>query len=231
MIWEREGGYSLTQKLLDILHARRLRHRTAGCAGDLRLFAAGLVVRLPLPESEKIGFCWPSWRACPAWRSAIWPSSGQTVLTVHSYFGSAGWYFVPGVPDDGANHSSAMLCRHSLRSPFHRAEVAPHGSVSEPGHCRCRRGLPGLQRRISPLRSSLLTGRVGQPSARMGSLLLIWVCRSWTACSRGKCGRVVGCRRHRYFSRYPVVNLDGLVNSYEYLRAKGKEPRPRSTSC
>ena len=32
-----------------------------------------------------------------------------------------------------------------------------------------------------------------------------------------------------YFSRYQVVNLDGLANSYGYLRAKGKEPRPRST--
>ena len=27
------------------------------------------------PGVGKIGFCWPSWQACPAWRLAIWPSS------------------------------------------------------------------------------------------------------------------------------------------------------------
>ena len=67
----------------------------------------------------------------------------------------------------------------------------------------------------------LFTGTEAAAGLFMLGLFILYGCAGYGPCAaRGQRGRGVGRRRHRVFLSLSVVNLDGLVNSYSYLRAQ-----------
>ena len=217
-LWEQEGGYSFVQNFQDVLRipafdhellvalevcayvvlvwwfARRSKGRTD------RLLLAFLVCVFGLAAGHLAKFA-------------------QTVLTVHPFWGSDVWYFVPAyllttlvIPV--RCYVAIHFIRRFLdpRSP-QAANLLSVGIVAvgavflltkadftEPFRYVDRAiESPRLKWSVAALTGVRVMDRVLPEDSVVGS---------WDA-------GVIG-----YFSRYPVVNLDGLVNSYDYMSAR-----------
>ena len=217
-LWAQEGGYSFVQNFQDVLRipafdhgllvalevcayvvlvwwfARRSRGRTD------RLLLAFLVCVFGLAVGHLAKFA-------------------QTVLTMHPYWGSDAWYFVPAyllmaliIParcyvaihftrrfigprsPQAANLLSVGIVAVGTAFLFTKADFAgPFQFVDRRGEATYR----GM-RDTSHMGVQVMDRLLPEDS----------VVGSWDA-------GVIG-----YFSRFPVVNLDGLVNSHGYLRAQ-----------
>ena len=217
-LWEQEGGYSLVQNFRDVLQipafgyellvtlevcayvvlvwwfARRSRDRTD------RLLLAFLVCVFGLAVGHLAKFA-------------------QTVLTVHPFWGSDAWYFVPAyllktliVPV--RCYVAIHFIRRFLdpRSPqaanVLSVGIVVVGTVFLLTKADFTEPFRYVDREIESTRPKWsVTAHTGvQVMNRV--LPEDSVIGSWDA-------GVIG-----YFSRFPVVNLDGLVNSYGYLRAQ-----------
>ena len=138
--WEQEGGYSLAQSFWEVLQISVFDYELLVALEGLRLFAAGLVVRPPLPESAGPAAVGLSGGRVQFGRRPFGPI--RTDCSHDSPFhGALALVFCPGVPDDGADCSRTMLGRHLLHSPVHRVEVAARGQHPEFGHRPYGRGL------------------------------------------------------------------------------------------
>ena len=215
--WEQEGGYSLTENFHAFLQLGIFgdelpiaaevcvyvvvvwwfSRRTRGL--DDRLLLAFLVGLFGLAAGHLAKFA-------------------QNVLTVTVWNGSAGWYFVPaylmGVLIVPARCCVAIwFVRRVLGPGLRRASripslgIAAAGAVflfaaadfAAPFRFVDRDDVYGGEWMVSAYAGTMAMNRVLPDDSVVGS---------WDA-------GVVG-----YFSRFPVMNLDGLANSWDYLRAQ-----------
>ena len=217
-LWEQEGGYSLVQNFRDVLQipafgyellvtlevcayvvlvwwfARRSRDRTD------RLLLAFLVCVFGLAVGHLAKFA-------------------QTVLTVHPYWGSDVWYFVPAyllktliVP------VRCYVAIHFIRR-FLDLEVARAAKLVSVGivvigavFLLTKADFTEPYRYVD--RESESTRQKWMDTSYMGVQVMNRVLPEDSVVGSWDAG-VIG-----YFSRFPVVNLDGLVNSYDYMRAR-----------
>ncbi len=218
--WESEGGWSLTRNLSDALQIDIF---------DLELWVA-------LEVCAYLLLVW--WFARRSRNREDWlllaflagtaglavghlAKFGQTALTLHPFFGDNNWYFVPAYLMMAlAIPVRCYVAIHFIRrfiGPKSRraanvlslgvvvagaAVLFPKADFANP--FRFVDGMSGLSERnreweVTSWMGTLVTNRLLPEGSVVGS---------WSA-------GVIG-----YFSRLPVVNLDGLVNSYDYLRAQ-----------
>ena len=217
-LWEQEGGYSFVQNFRDVLQipafddellvalevcvyvvlvwwfARRSRGRTD------RLLLAFLVGVFGLAVGHLAKFA-------------------QTVLTVHPYWGSDAWYFVPAyllktliipVRCYVAIHFIRRFL--GLRSPSAANLLSMGIVVIGAAFLFTKADFTGPFRYVD--RKSESTHQKWMDTSYMGVQVMNRVLPEDSMVGLWDAG-VMG-----YFSRFPVVNLDGLVNSYGYLRAR-----------
>ena len=216
--WEREGGYSFVQNFQDVL--------------QIPVFDYELVVALEVC----VLFLLVWWFARRSRSRQDWlllafliGVSGlaaghlakfvQTVLTIHPSWGPEPWYFVPAyllmtliVP---ARCCVAIyFIRRFIGPKSHRAaNILSLGVVVA--------GVVFLLEKAdftSPFRfverTSESSTREWEVTSHMGTQVMDRLLPENSIIGAWDAG-VIG-----YFSRFPVVNLDGLVNSYDYLRAR-----------
>ncbi len=217
-LWEQEGGYSLVQNFRDVLQipafgyellvalevcayvvlvwwfARRSRDRTD------RLLLAFLVCVFGLAAGHLAKFA-------------------QTVLTVHPFWGSDVWYFVPAyllktliVPV--RCYVAIHFIRRFLdpRSPQAANLLSVGIVVVGTAFLFTKADFTGPFQFVDRFGES--TRRVWGDTSHRGVQVMNRVLPEDSVVGSWDAG-VIG-----YFSRYPVVNLDGLANSYGYLRAQ-----------
>ena len=216
--WEREGGYSLTENIREFLRtgvfddelliafevcayvvlvwwvARRSRSREAW------LLLAFLVGMFGLAAGHLAKFV-------------------QSVLTVNIWQGKWGWYFVPAylmealVVPVRCYVAIYVVRRFIGLAPLHASRIPSLGVVTIGAVI-----LAATTDFTAPFRfvdwHSEVTYREWRVSSYMGTLVMDRVLPedsivgSWDSGATG------------YFSRFPVVNLDGSVNSYDYLHVR-----------
>ena len=217
-LWEQEGGYRFVQNFRDVLQipafgyellvaleicayvvlvwwfARRSRGRTD------RLLLAFLVCVFGLAVGHLAKFA-------------------QTVLTMHPYWGNDAWYFVPAyllktliVPV--RCYVAIHLIRRILDPRWPQAANVLSVGIVVVGavFLLTKADFTGPFRYVD--RESESTRQKWMDTSYMGVQVMDHVLPEDSVVGSWGAG-VIG-----YFSRYPVVNLDGLVNSYGYLRAR-----------
>ena len=216
--WEHEGGYSFVQNFRDVLQipafgyelrvaleicayvvlvwwfARRSRGRTD------RLLLAFLVCVFGLAVGHLAKFA-------------------QTVLTVHPNWGSGVWYFVPAyllttliIPV--RCYVAIHFIRRFLdpRSPQAANLLRMGIVVVGTAFLFTKADFTGPFQLVDRFGES--TRRVWGDTSHRGVQVMNRVLPEDSVVGSWDAG-IIG-----YFSRYPVVNLDGLANSYDYLRAR-----------
>ena len=216
--WEREGGYSFVRNFRDVLQipafdyellvalevcvyvvlvwwfARRSHGRTD------RLLAAFLACVFGLAAGHLAKFA-------------------QTVLTMHPNWGSDDWYFVPAyllkalvipVRCYVAIHFIRRFL--DLKSPRTANLLSTGIVVVGTAFLFTKADFTGPFQWVDRLGES--TRRVWGVTSHMGVQVMNRVLPEDSVVGSRDAG-IIG-----YFSRYPVVNLDGLANSYGYLRAQ-----------
>ncbi len=222
-LWEDEGGYSFVQNFRDVLQipvfdyellaalvvcawvvlvwwsARRSRGRTEW------LLLAFLVCVFGLAVGHLAKFA-------------------QTVLTVDPYWGSYGWYFVPGylmmalIIPTGCYVAIHFIRRFvGPRRPLAANILSAGVVVVGASFLLTKADFMGPFRYVD--RASESTGLDWEVASHMGVQVMDRVLPVDNVVGSWDAG-VIG-----YFSRFPVVNMDGFVNSYGYLRAR-KEGTP-----
>ena len=216
--WEQEGGYSLAQNFREVLQIPvfdyELRVALEVCAYVLLLW---WLARRSRSRQDWLLLAFLVGVAGLAVGHLA--KFAQTVLTVHPNWGSDPWYFVPAyllktliIPvrcyvaihfirrfldpksPQAANLLSMGLVVVGTAFLFTRADFAgPFQFVDRLGEST------RLKMKVTSYMGVQVMNRVLPEDSVVGS---------WDA-------GVIG-----YFSRFPVVNLDGLANSYDYLRAK-----------
>ena len=217
-LWEQEGGYNLVQNFRDVLQipafgyellvalevcayvvlvwwfARRSKNRTD------RLLLAFLVCLFGLAAGHLAKFA-------------------QTVLTVHPFWGGDVWYFVPAyllttlvVPV--RCYVAIHFIRRFLdpRSPQAANLLSAGIVVAGTAFLLATADFTGPFRYVDRLGES--TRRNWSVAAHTGVQVMNRVLPEDSVVGSWDAG-VIG-----YLSRFPVVNLDGLVNSYDYMSAR-----------
>ncbi len=220
--WDNEGGYSFVQNFRDVL--------------QIPVFDYELLVALEV--CAYVVVVW--WLARRSRDRKDWlplafmvcvfglavghlAKFAQTVLTVDPYWGSYGWYFVP------AYLLMALIipARCYVAIHFIRRFIGPRWPqaanllsvgivVVGAAFLLTKADFTGPFRYADSASES--TYRESEVNSHMGVRVMDRalpedsVVGSWDAGSIG------------YFSRFPVVNLDGLVNSWDYYRARNRYP-------
>ena len=222
-LWEQEGGYGFVQNFRDVL--------------QLPAFDYELVVALEV--CAYVVLVW--WFACRskgrtdrlllAFLVCVFGLAvghlakfAQTVLTVHPYWGSDAWYFVPAyllktlvIPV--RCHVAIHFIRRFLdpKSP-QAANLLRMGTVVVgAAFLFTKADFTGPFQLVDHLGES--TRRGMKDTSHMGVQVMDRVLPEDSVVGSWDAG-VIG-----YFSRYQVVNLDGLANSYGYLRAQKEGTR------
>ena len=219
-LFENEGGYNLLQNFqavrqIDVFHNDVLLTALAICAGFLLALVWWLSRRSRSREDWLLLAFLVGVFSLAAGHIAKF---AQTVLQVHPYNGSYGWYFVP------AYLMLALVIPLGCYVAIHflRRLLGPRSALAV-------NGVSGVIVVVGavwlftgadfagPFRyvdgNSRSTYREWEVTSYMGmsvvnaALPADSVIGSWDAGAIG------------YFSRFPVVNLDGLVNSYDYFHA------------
>ena len=216
-LWEQEGGYSLTQSLQETLQTGFF---------DLELLVA-------LEVCAYLLLVWwfargsrsrQDWLLLAFLVGVFGLASGhlakfaQIVLAIHPYWGSHTWYFVPAyllmmliVPV--RCYVAIHFIRRFIRPRSHRVANALNLSIIIVGavFLFAKAEFP------RPFRSvdwqSETTSRNWTVTYHMNTLVMNRLLPEDSVIGSWDAG-IIG-----YFSRFPVVNLDGLVNSYDYMHA------------
>ncbi len=217
--WDNEGGYSFVQNFRDVL--------------QIPVFDYELLVALEV--CAYVALVW--WLARRSRYRKDWlplafmvcvfglavghlAKFAQTVLTVDPYWGSYDWYFVPAyllmaliIP--ARCYVAIHFVRRFIGPRWPRAANIVSVGIVVVGavFLFAKADFAGPFRYVDWKSES--TYREWEVTSHMGVQVMDRalpedsVVGSWSAGVTG------------YFSRFPVVNLDGLVNSYGYLRRKG----------
>ena len=219
--WEQEGGYSFVQNFRDALQVPAFDYPLSValevCAYVVLLWwfarrSGGRTDRLPA-----------AFLAC-VFGLAVGHLAkfAQTVLTVHPYWGSDPWYFVPAyllmtlmIPV--RCYVAGCFIRRFLDSRAPRAANLLSAGIVVVGAAFLFTGadFTGPFRFVDRLVEST-SHRDMNVTSYMGVQVMDRVLPEDSVVGSRDAG-VIG-----YFSRFPVVNLDGVVNSYCYLRAQKK---------
>ncbi len=139
---------------------------------------------------------------------------GHIVFTLHSRIGSWGWYFVPTclmmVP---------VRCYIGpwLHVPLHPAAVPPDHRRAARGRDPGRLDSPACaDRSPGTVLACRLQERGDHPARRIAVRCLFWHIDHAPPAVRGHVVGSWGADVIGYCARVPVVNLDGLVNSWDY---------------
>ena len=217
--WEQEGGYSFVQNFRDALQVPAFDYPLSValevCAYVVLLWwfarrSGGRTDRLPA-----------AFLAC-VFGLAVGHLAkfAQTVLTVHPYWGSDPWYFVPAyllmtlmIPV--RCYVAGCFIRRFLDSRAPRAANFLSAGIVVVGAAFLFTGadFTGPFRFVDRLGEST-SHRDMNVTSYMGVQVMDRVLPEDSVVGSRDAG-VIG-----YFSRFPVVNLDGVVNSYCYLRAQ-----------
>ena len=218
VLWKQEGGYSLTQNLLDTLQMDvfdlELRVALEVCAYVLLVWWLARRSR-----SRKDWFLLAFLAGVFGLAVGHLAQFGQTVFTVHPVLqGRYAWYFVP------AYLMMALIIpvRCYVAIHFVHRFVWPRwpqaANVLIAGIIAAVVFLPAKPDFTYPFRfvywNSGSTKRDWVVTSYMGTQVMDRLLPEDSVVGSWDSG-VIG-----YFSRFPVVNLDGLVNSYDYLRAQ-----------
>ena len=214
--WEGEGGYSLPRNLLNIMEI------PVFSGGALAVMLASCAFLPLLRWLAHRGRRRDDWLRLVFLVGVFGVAAGhlakfaQTVLAVHPFFAGYGWYFVP------AYLTLALFvfvgCYVAVRLVLRL--VTPK---SRRVAVLLSRGVIGVGIAILFIRTDFTYPfrYVDDPSqsnwdwevhSYMGTQAMNRILPEGSVVGSWDAG-VIG-----YFSRFPVVNLDGLVNSYEYLR-------------
>ena len=216
--WEREGGYDLTRQALDYLQKRPFDNEIWVV---LEVFVYVLLVWWFAHRSRSRA----DWLLLAFLAGVFGLAFGhlskfvQSVLTIHPDFGNYLWYFAPAYLMDTVMiparcYVAIWLIRRFIRPRLQRASgilslgIVISGAASlhvttdftAPFRFVDRKSVihvaetPGWN--VANLMGTMVMNRVLPEGSVVGS---------WDA-------GVIG-----YFSHFPVVNLDGLVNSYDYF--------------
>ena len=218
-LWEREGGYGFVQNFRDVLRIPAFDYellvalevcayvvlvwwlaRRSGGGWTNRLLLAFLVCVFGLAVGHLAKFA-------------------QTVLTVHPHWGGDSWYFVPAyllmtlvIPARCYAAIHFTRCFIGPRWP-QAADVLSVGIVVVGAvFLLAKADFTGPFRDVDR-KSESTRQRLGD-ATYMGVRVVDRVLPDDSVVGSWDAG-VIG-----YFSRFPVVNLDGLVNSYDYMRAR-----------
>ena len=217
--WESEGGYSLTQNLLD----------------TLQFDVFDLELRVALEICAYLLLVW--WFTRRSHNREDWlllaflvgvsglavghlAKFGQTVLTVHPYLGGyQHWYFAPAylmmtliVPM--RCYVAIYFIRRFIGPRSHRAaNILSLGIVITGAAFLLEKADFTSPFRYVDWRSGS-ADREWEVTSYMGTQVMDRLLPEDSVVGSWDAG-VIG-----YFSRFPVVNLDGLVNSYNYMRAR-----------
>ena len=217
-LWEQEGGYSFVQNFQDVLRIPAFDHELLValevCAYVVLVwwFARRSKGR---PDRLLLAFL-----ACVFGLAAGHLAKfAQTVLTVHPVWGSDVWYFVPAyllttlvIPV--RCYVAIHFVRRFLdpRSPQAANLLSVGIVVVGTAFLFTKADFTGPFQFVDRFGES--TRRVWGDTSYMGVQVMNRVLPEDSVVGSWDAG-VIG-----YFSRYPVVNLDGLANSYGYLRAR-----------
>ena len=220
--WEREGGYDLVQNFKDVLGIRWFNDELAmalvicACIILVWWFARNsrsredwlLLIFLVGAFSLAVGHL---------------AKFAQTVLLVHPYWGGYSWYFVPAFMMIAlifpiSCYVSVHFIRRLLGTRRFVANVLSLGIVivASVSPFLIKVDIAHPFKYVDSVSGS--SEREWEVTSYAGVQILNRILPEDSIVGAWDSG-VIG-----YFSHFPVVNLDGLVNSYEYMRAK-KEGR------
>ena len=211
--WERGGGYSLTENVDAFLRS--------GFFDDELLIALEVCVYAALVwwfSRRSRGR--DDWLLLAFLVGVFGLAAGhlakfaQSVLTVDTQWGRYPWYFVPaylmGALAVPARCYVAVWFMRRFVDPRHGSGIPSPGIVAGAVFLFAAADFTAPFRFVDQKREETIRGRQGTYMSTMVMNRLLpegSVVGSWDS-------GVVG-----YFSRFPVVNLDGMVNSWDYLRA------------
>ena len=217
-LWEREGGYGFVQNFRDVL--------------QIPVFDYELVVALEVC----VLFLLVWWFARRSRSRQDWlllafligvsgvaaghlAKFGQTVLTVHPYWGGYSWYFVPmylmvALIVPVRCWVAISLIRRFIGPKSHRAANILSLGVVVAGAVFLLEKADFTSPFRFVERTSESSTREWEVTSHMGTQVMDRLLPENSIIGSWDAG-VIG-----YFSRFLVVNLDGLVNSYDYLRAR-----------
>ena len=217
-IWEQEGGYSIVQNFRDFSQSFAFDDELAIA---LEICAYVVLVWWFAHRSRSR----EDWLFLVFLTGAFGVAAGhlakfaQSVLLVHPSMGNYGWYFVPAMLMEALIipvrcYVSIYLIRRFIGSRSHRAaNIVSLGVVVI--------GANSLLATMDFTRPFRLVDRASESSTReweitshIGSSVMDRLLPEDSVVGSWNSG-IIG-----YFSRFPVVNLDGLVNSYDYLRVR-----------
>ena len=220
--WEQEGGYSLAQNFQDIL--------------QIPVFRDGLLVALEV--CAYLLLVW--WFARRSRSRQDWlllaflvgvfslaaghlAKFAQTVLTIHPSLGPWPWYFVPAylmtvliVPV--RCYVAIYFIRRFIGSKSqHAANILSLGIVlAGAAFLFIKADFTDPFQRVEATSASTGTDDKWTEAVYGGTQLMNYVLPEDSVVGTREAG-IIG-----YFSRFPVVNLDGLVNSYDYFHARNR---------
>ena len=150
----------------------------------------------------------------------------QSVLTVHPQWGSHSWYFVPAylmaaIVVPVRCYVAIWFVRRFFGPKLRRAARTPSLGIAIIAAILLftNADLTAPFRFVDSARHSTL--REWEVTSYMGALVMNRVLPEDSVVGSWNAG-LIG-----YFSRFPVVNLDGLANSYDHLRASKERALPR----
>ena len=226
--WEQEGGYSLAENLSGVLEI--------GAFNDELLISLAICVYIAVVYwFARRSRSREDWMFIAFLVGAFSLSVGhlakfaQTVLMVHPFWGGYSWYFAPAylikalfVPI--SCYVAFYVTRRTLgpRTPALARDLLAVGLVVAAAAVVL---LLAYSHLLRPFRFvdtvSDSTVREWEMTSYMGTRIMNLTLPEGSIVGSWDAG-VIG-----YFSDFPVVNLDGLVNSYDYMRAR-KEGEART---